>query len=545
MNRQAIVGLFTIVGLLALFAVLLVIRNVGTGGRYQIGVHFKSAAGLHRGALVYESGVIVGDIAETRLLQDDFTVEVILAINNNVDIPRNARFLITAPLTGDTTLEILPPAPTPRPLGIVGATPVPAAVALLPREVLPLEQQPQGANPATITELLEQGQGEVNRLDRMLAELEAREPQLLSTLQKTLDGANDLTTNGSKRLYALADKLDALTTSLQVSLNEGSANVIDLTKVLDADARRSGPQVNQLLTQLNETAVALNQTVDQVRALASNPQVHQNLVDTTKGLAQTATTIAAITQDLHNVTSDPQTQAQLRNTVANVDAATQKLNSLLAQFGATSSVYGVDPGATPAPIATGGHAGAGAAHAAAPPVMSSTALAPATAASSPAPSTSAIRARLDGAVKSLVAFQIRLTELGPYNSQAFTQPLLATPNNGPQSDFNLVVLPKGKMSLFAGANDVGTPQTSGNFVLEEKMGKNFRVGGGMLYSNLGGLVQYTPGTLGIEARLYDIQFPTLDAYGTVNLGSTVQLFGGERDITHAGRRSAFGLQLQF
>jgi ABC-type transporter Mla subunit MlaD len=555
MNRQAIVGLFTLLGLIALFAILLVIRNVGTGGRYSIGVHFKSAAGLHRGALVYESGVVVGVVQETRLLAEDFTVEVILGINNNVDIPRDARFLITAPLTGDTTVEILPPAPSPRAVGIVGPTPVPSSVALLPRQVLPIEQQPQGTNPATLSDLLEQGQGEVHRLDLMLSELEEREPKLLDSLQSTLDGANDLTTNGSKRLYALADKLDTLTSSLQSALDAGSSNLIDMTKQLDRDVREGGPQVNKLLGQLNETAVSLNQTVDQVKALASNPQVHQNLLDTTKGLAQTATTIAAITGDLHNVTSNPQTQAQLRDTVANVDAATQKLNALLKELGATSSVYGVDPGATPAPggvpaggVMTPGHVPGGT-----PPVASaagaSQTVVPPTSAPvadvSPAP-VNALRSRLSSAVKNLVALQIRLTEMGPYNPQKFTQPLIATPSNGIQSDFNLQVLPNGKYSLLAGANDVGTPQTSANFVLEEKIGQNFRVGGGMLYSNLGGLVQYRPpGVLGIEARVYDLRFPTLDAYGTVNVTHAIQLFGGERDITHGGRRSAFGLQLQF
>jgi hypothetical protein len=67
----------------------------------------------------------------------------------------------------------------------------------------------------------------------------------------------------------------------------------------------------------------------------------------------------------------------------------------------------------------------------------------------------------------------------------------------------------------------------------------------MLYSNFGGLIQYQPGVFGAEARVYDLRFPTVDAYGTVDVGHGVQLFGGERDITHAGRRSAFGLQLQF
>ena len=549
MNRQAIVGLFTLAGLVGLFAILLVIRNIGTGGRYPIGVHFKSAAGLHRGALVYESGVVVGVVQETRLLAEDFTVEVILGINNNVDIPRDARFLIAAPLTGDTTVEILPPSPTPRPSGVVGPTPAPSAVALLPREVLPIEQQPQGTNPATLSDLLEQGQGEVHRLDRMLSELEEREPKLLDSLQSTLDGANQLTTQGSKRLYALADKLDALTTSLQTAVNAGSGNLIDIASQLDREVRRGGPQVDRLLAQLNSTSVALNQTVDQVRSLASNPDVRHNLIDTTKGLAQTATTIGAITNDLHNVTSNPQTQAQLRDTVANVDAATQKLNSLLAQLGATSSVYGVDANATPAPaggVMTPGHVPGAAplpgspTSGASPPPRSS--VPPPAGTTAPV---STIRRRLADATKNLVAFQIRLTELGPYNPSRFTQPLLTSTSNGPQADFNLQLLPQGRLSLLGGANDVGTSQTSANFVLEQRFGPHLRVGGGMLYSNLGALVQYTPGVVGVEARVYDLRFPTLDAYGTVNVGKSVQLFGGERDITHAGRRSAFGLQLQF
>ena len=53
------------------------------------------------------------------------------------------------------------------------------------------------------------------------------------------------------------------------------------------------------------------------------------------------------------------------------------------------------------------------------------------------------------------------------------------------------------------------------------------------------------GAIGFEARVYDPAFPTLDAYGNIKVAHGVQLFGGERDITHSGRRTVFGLQLQF
>src|ERR1700733_554207 len=143
MNKQALVGIFTIAALIGLFAFFLVLANVGPSGRYKIGVHFKSAAGLHKGALVYESGVVVGVVDQTNLIPEDFTVEVVLAINNNVDVPRNARFLIEAPLTGDSDLEIVPVVPPPQPVGRAAPTNAPAAGAVLTRAVLPVEQEPQ------------------------------------------------------------------------------------------------------------------------------------------------------------------------------------------------------------------------------------------------------------------------------------------------------------------------------------------------------------------------------------------------------------------
>jgi ABC-type transporter Mla subunit MlaD len=538
MNRQAIVGLFTLLGLIALFAVFLFAANVGTGGRYQTAVHFKSAAGLHKGALVYESGVIVGVVDQTHLLPEDFTVDVIMGINNSVDVPRNSKFIIAAPLTGDATVEIIPPQPPPRPSGLVGPTPRPAEIALLPREVLPIDQQPQGTNPATLSDLLEQGQGEVHRLDRMLAQLEASEPKLLSSLQSALNNANDLTSTGSKRLYKLADRLDTLTQTLQVALDAGSKNLVDMTGQLDGTVRRNTANVDTMLTMLSKASVALNQTVDQVRDLASNPQVHQNLLDTTKGLAQTATTIGLMTQDLRNITGNPQTQAQFRDTIANTDAATQKLNSLLRQFGGTSSVYGVDPGATPAPAGTGAPGGG---------VPGGSISGVPNAASSPTVATipQNFKSRIAAVARNLIAIQIRLGELDNYKNGSSGNYLLQTTRRGPQSDVNAFILPQGKTSLFVGANDIGTPQTSWNVAVRENIAPHLYVGGGVLYSTLGALVQYNPGLLGVEARIYNPSFPTLDAYGNINVAKGVQIFGGERDITHTGRRTVFGLQLQF
>ena len=100
---------------------------------------------------------------------------------------------------------------------------------------------------------------------------------------------------------------------------------------------------------MDHTSRSFAVTVDALRDVATNPQVKNNLLDTTRSFAVTAKTFAELANDLRQVTGNPQTQSQLRDTVAQLDAASQKANSILAQFGGKSSVYGVDAGATPYP----------------------------------------------------------------------------------------------------------------------------------------------------------------------------------------------------
>jgi ABC-type transporter Mla subunit MlaD len=543
MNRQAVVGLFTILGLLGLFFVFLELANFGAQGRYRTGVHFKSASGLHKGALVYESGVVVGVVDSTQLLPDDFTVDVILAINNNVDIPRDARFIIQAPLTGDSTVEIVPPV---APSGGAPTGGGPKAVAVLPHEVLPLPQQPKGTNPATVQDLLDQGQGEIRRLDRMLAQLERVEPQLLSQVESLLKNGNELTGTANQSFQKLSKRMDTLGDTLQLAIETSSANLTDVSKQLDTTVRRNTGHFDSMIAALDASARDLNATADQIKGLTADPRLKDNILETTRGLAETATQFAAITSDLHDVTGNPQTRAQLRDTVANIDAAAQKANSIFAQFGGKSSVYGVDAGATPAPATSGT------------PRPSATApgSSPGTSpAASPSPGAVAqgnLKSKVGALVHQLVKLQIRVSELNPQSvTTGNTTPLL-TQDRGPQTDINLILLPYGKTYLYTGVNNIGatTSPTTVNFAAMERISHGFELGGGVLYSRLGLRTLYTPSAsgygLGLEGMLYDPRHPTLDGYINAKLGGTgLQIFGGERDITHADRRTEFGIQHSF
>ena len=519
MTRQAQVGAFAIVALLLLFGIFYVITDFGTRHTgYRIGVHFQSAAGLTPGALVYFSGVNIGSVDSIELLADN-TVDVILAINRDIDVPLASRFLIQAPLTGSPSVVILPPREKP---------PMP----LLPRQVLPIGEQPHGTNGASVADLLLEGQGSLKRFDTLMAMIEQRTPKLINTLQTTLNNANDLTLSTKATLQRLSGELLALGANLQGSLGEASANVVQLSATLNSSATVDSKKVGALLDEFQSTATSLNRSMTALQDLATDPRLKANIMATTENIAQTTATLAALTRDLRTVTGDPQTQAQVRNTVANLDAVMQKANSLLGELGAKSSVYGVDAGATPAP-----------------PTVPYSSPYPGTtpgAAATPGGISPATRSQLQGKLaqlaRNLVAIQVRLSGLSQQVNPGLN-PVL-TSSQGPLGDINLVLLPHASTSVIVGANAIGT-NTTWNAVLQKNQG-DFHIGAGVLYSQIGVLGQYAPMRgLGFETRIYDLTYPLVDVYGNLHVSPSAELFFGERDILHASRRTTFGLQYQF
>lgn len=506
MTRQAQVGAFAIVALLLLFGIFYVITDFGTRHTgYRIGVHFQSAAGITTGAQVYFSGVNVGSVDSVELLADN-TVDLILAINRNIDIPAASKFLIQAPLTGSPVLVIFPPRQKP---------PLP----LLPRQVLPLADQPQGINGATVADLLAQGQGELKRFNRVMALIEQRTPKLLDTLQSTLDNANDLTVATKASLQRMTDPLIG-----------ASNNFEQLSSTLNSSASIDSAKVGALLDQFQSTSIALNRSMTALEGFATDPRLKTNVLETTQNIAQATATLAELTKDLRTITGNPQTQAQMRNTIANLDAVMQKANSLLGELGGRSSVYGVDAGATAPPLTVpssspypGGI-----------PVPAATGVSPEL--------RSHLQSKLGELARNLVAIQLRMSGLSPPHNLGIN-PVL-TSSQGPLGDLNVVLLPHGSTSLMFGANAIGT-NTTWNAVLQKNAG-TLHFGAGVLYSQLGVLGQYTPlHGLGFETRIYGLNYPMIDLYGNLHLAPSASLFFGQRDVTHASRRNTFGFQYQF
>lgn len=523
MSRQAQLGLFAVVALALLFGIFYVITDFGTRhSGYRIGVHFASAAGLPTGAQVFFSGVTVGTVDQVQLLPDN-TVDVILAIQNNINIPKDSKFLIQAPLTGTPNMIIVPPVSKPAP-GVV-ATPLPD-YAILPKTILPLNEQPVGAASPTIADLLQSGQGEVRRLDSMLATLEDREPKLLNTLQTALENVDTMTTQLKGTVADLSGTLDT-------TMTQAGSNIVGMTDTLNSTLTRNQYKVDTLISSLDATAVALNKSMDSLQSLASDPRLKNNLIETTQNVRELTGNVAGLTGDLRTITGNPQTQAQLRDTVAHLDATMQKANSLLGSLGGESHVYGVDEGATPYPVPSPG--------ATLPPLPASAA---GTSAGTPPESkhATALKHSLASVISNLADVQLRLSYLTPQYVGG-PQPLL-TKDRGPMADINAVLLPRGGYSFMLGVNDIGATSTV-NALVMKNLHSGFHLGGGVLYSRIGILTKYDGGPVGAEARIYDLRLPTFDLYGDFNVARWAKLFLGERDVTRSDRRTVFGLQLDF
>ena len=278
---------------------------------------------------------------------------------------------------------------------------------------------------------------------------------------------------------------------MQGNLATVGNNFAQLSTTLNSSASVDSTRLSSILAQLDAMSVSLNRSMNSIESLATNPAVHQNLIATTENIAHATHTIAALTDDLQTVAGNPQTQAQLRNTIAETDATMQKANSLLGDLGATSSVYGVDAGATPAPGGT-------AAPLAYPTITPYPGITPyAAPGATPVPGTGATpppggkpaaapdavqTQKMHNAISNLAHDLVQIQSRGTV--QRADRDVLQPAAHGeprPVGDLNAIFLPHYSTSLVVGANDIGV-NTTYNVLLMERLGSTAHIGGGVLYS---------------------------------------------------------------
>lgn len=311
--RLGLIALFCIIFMsLGAYVGIKIVR--GTGG-YQMGVHFRTAAGIAPGAQVYFSGVNIGSVSKVQILPDT-TVDIILNIFRATDIPKNAAFSVQSSVTGSPSITIVIPHQR------AAANQVPAPVPqsdLLPKRIVPIAEQPVGSAPLTIEEVMAQGGALTNRADRALALARPYGPRLLRHLQNAR-------ANGAAAAQEMRVPLPAILASLQSTIARAKANAASAQRAL---RERDQPRLTAVAAAFARSSHDLKSASSQLTSVKNDPSARANIRATAANLRDATSRMAQLTRDLEIVTKNPQTQAQLRDAGQRLREVMAHLRSLL------------------------------------------------------------------------------------------------------------------------------------------------------------------------------------------------------------------------
>jgi phospholipid/cholesterol/gamma-HCH transport system substrate-binding protein len=238
------VGVFVLGGLLAILVLLFTLTNPALfRGRYEVTLIVDDASGLRRGDAVQMRGVGVGRVRSFAIIPRG--VAIGLELEKDLTIPADSRAVLrSSSLLGEMYVDIMP-GKSPEPLasdgtlhGSTAGNPIGQAGQLANQATGTLDRLQMLLSPEVI-ENLKQTTAELPHLLEQLSALAGEARALTDSVERTVGGVRRVTTgpelmstvdnldNLSQRLNALADTLDASTTSAaailaRVSRGEGS-----------------------------------------------------------------------------------------------------------------------------------------------------------------------------------------------------------------------------------------------------------------------------------------------------------------------------------
>lgn len=297
-------------GLIALFlivfaaAAIYLFTNFGGGrGSYRTGVHFASAAGLPSGARVYMNGVAIGTVSKVNILPDA-TVEVVLAIRNDIDIPANSIISIRPTFTSSPDIVI---------------TAGSRSSGMLPRRVVAVGDQPVGHKPLDIQGLLQQAQAVGGRGQYALALAQKHEPAIFHHAMHARNNLGNLAAS-------LHGGLTPTMAVMQSTIARARAQLDDAQTALRAhDSKR----LSDITFHFSQTSASLDATMRAAHADTSDPRERENLKAAMRSMQAAMQNLSATSAGLQSVASDPVTRSQLRDAGLHLHAAIQKAKSLL------------------------------------------------------------------------------------------------------------------------------------------------------------------------------------------------------------------------
>jgi len=301
MSTTAKIGAFFLVVLIAAGILILRIEDIAIGRKartHTVEVHFADVAGLDDKSAARIAGVRVGKVDGIRLLPDGSAV-VRIALEPDVELRQGASGEIRAMgLLGDKYVDIVP-GPVAAPRLAEGA-------------------RIEGSVPTSLDELT-----------KLAGDIGKDVKELTSALRGSLGGPE-----GEAKLNRIVDNIGRLAESL--------AQMVEANR-LNVDSTLSN--VREFSKGLNATLARLDRILDENRA--SLKGTISNADELTAKLKTTADNLSSITQKIDEgkgtvgkLINDPETAANLNDTLKSVKSGVDQLNTALTQVNKLELEFG-------------------------------------------------------------------------------------------------------------------------------------------------------------------------------------------------------------
>ena len=317
-RRNIILGIFVIVSLAALAAVILKLTDITSKVKsgYDVKLHMSNSAGVLPGQPVRYLGVMVGTVSDLRLIRDEQGVgqgvEIMLHINSDVQLPSNGLFTVSSGGIGlgGVYLDIVLPK-------LAGGKPAP------PAEPLPHDGTAvlTVLNSASLMDKIDEVVAKFDDLGkvvknleemtapRTLADVQSGQPANLSSAIARLDhtlgefGSDENTAHLRDLLKNLAESSTKLDQTL------GSANVMfgkanfTLDKV-GSDFDTMKDKTNKVLDKLYDDSVKVSNLLDTFNSLAKGVQEGQGTLGKLLKDDEVAKSLELLIQQVNNTFKD-------------------------------------------------------------------------------------------------------------------------------------------------------------------------------------------------------------------------------------------------
>ena len=291
MTTEAKVGAFTLLGIVLLVAVLLQLQgfSFSTSRNYTIYVGFEQVIGLAPEADVRYAGVLAGKV---KAIEPEGTgVRVTLSIHPEIQIPRDARISLAAnSVLGDKFVLI----------------------------------SPAGSKS---TDYLKEGDFVIATEEASVDSVLANVNEAIRDVHGLLGSLNDILGNPRMKESVLGSA---------ENVREVTAHIRDVTAVLGRVALQNEGNMHAMMQEMRVIPANLSATTETVRQMAADVSddgaTAANLRLTLLNVAKASENIRLVAEEMHDVTGDPTVREDLKATIHQARAVTEKANETLDGF---------------------------------------------------------------------------------------------------------------------------------------------------------------------------------------------------------------------